>query len=351
MIPIPKMDRMDPALTYYNKERVQTNMYQLIGMVAVWYSCALISVATSKEILLRVDVPFSLCLIQFCFASFFSYVYIAWSGSSGSRRNATSAAQDPHIQSSLLLVALSYTLGFLFTNWAFSIVPTSFAETIKSSEAISTTIISFFVIRGHNDSWHVYLSLLPICGGVALSCVSSGDYFNYTGFFLALLSNVCFSGRAVLTKRMHLSHGDSCPDELTLFNSISSRGILLLLPVMLVCELQAFGLLVSDILLSLASSSGDGFTKGNKSFLLLLFLVNGIAFSMYNLESYIVLRHTDLVTHAVLNALRRVFIILISSAWFGTHLSALNMLGVFSAVGGVVIYGYMKGSKKKNLLL
>lgn len=60
-----------------------------------------------------------------------------------------------------------------------------------------------------------------------------------------------------------------------------------------------------------------------------------------------VLGRTDLVTHAVLNVFRRVFIILFTSYYFSVHLSTLNAFGVTMAVAGVLLFSYSKSTENK----
>jgi hypothetical protein len=49
-----------------------------------------------------------------------------------------------------------------------------------------------------------------------------------------------------------------------------------------------------------------------------------------------------LVTHAVLNVFRRVVIIVFTAVFFNIQLSSFNILGVFLAISGVLLYTFMK---------
>eukprot|EP01035_Chromulina_nebulosa_P032989 gene32989-44136_t len=110
------------------------NITITIALVIIWYSSALISVTSSKQIMNRCSKP----MIQ-------------------------------QVQSILLQISASYTFGFVLTNCAFSIVSTSFAETVKSAEPISTTLIGLLFFKERNATL-TYLTLLPICFGVGISC-------------------------------------------------------------------------------------------------------------------------------------------------------------------------------------
>lgn len=86
---------------------------EMIALVAAWYLCAIVTITSTKELMNRVRFPFALCLSQFFFASVLSYCYLRWSKTF---RMVPAAAKSIVIQ-----IALSYTLGFILTNVAFSL--------------------------------------------------------------------------------------------------------------------------------------------------------------------------------------------------------------------------------------
>lgn len=223
------------------------------------------------------------------------------------------------------------------------VVSAGFAETIKSAEPLSTVMIGFLLLKEVNSA-KTYSTLIPICLGVGLSCYHNED-FNVYGFLLAAASNFCFSGRAVLAKKLHVNYPDSL-DEINLFAYISLIGLVFLVPITALYEGSA--------LVELYNNPGDSFQLNNSIFagsFLMLFLINGSMFAVYNLMSYVVLKHTDLVTHSVLNCFRRVFIIVFTSVYFGLHLSMFNMTGISIAVVGVMLFGYFRAAEKARPLL
>jgi drug/metabolite transporter (DMT)-like permease len=83
----------------------------------------------------------------------------------------------------------------------------------------------FFYKEG--TSLQTYLSLIPICTGVAISCIDDLS-FNFYGFLAAAASNFCFSGRAVLTKHLFRKF-PNCIDEISMFAQISKVGLIILI--------------------------------------------------------------------------------------------------------------------------
>lgn len=88
-------------------------IWELIVLVVVWYLCAVVTITTTKEVMNRVRLPFLLCLSQFVFASLLSYAYLRWTKKL--------RAVPANAKSVVLQISLSYTLGFIFTNIAFSL--------------------------------------------------------------------------------------------------------------------------------------------------------------------------------------------------------------------------------------
>jgi len=76
--------------------------------------------------------------------------------------------------------------------------------------------------------------------------------------------------------------------------------------------------------------------------LFLLLLLNGCCYFIYNQASFMVLGRVKFVTHATLNVMRRIFIIVFTSWWFMISISQLNMIGIFLAISGFALFLYLK---------
>lgn len=88
-------------------------MPQLAFLALVWYSCAVVAITTSKEIMIRAQLPYLLCFFQFLFASMLSYAYLY----------ATKSVKTVPVEarSRVLQISATYTAGFVLTNIAFSL--------------------------------------------------------------------------------------------------------------------------------------------------------------------------------------------------------------------------------------
>ena len=297
-----------------NSKKSSHDMFILSIIVFGWYSTAVVAITTSKQILNKVSLPFSLCLSQFFCASLLTQLILA-------------VYPAPTIHSKfrymVLQISGSYTLGFIFTNIAFSFANANFAETIKSAEPVSSVILGYFILR-EVSSRLTYATLLPICVGVALSCIGETD-FNAGGFLFAALSNFCFSYRAVAAKQLYIA-APAQVDEVRLFADISFVGLIIM----------------AILTVLLEAPSWASMTNFPPWSVLCLCAVNGCAYTAYNLLSFLALNRSTVMTHAVLNVFRRVVIIMFTATYFDVHLSVLNMLGVVIAVTGVVCFVYSK---------
>ena len=212
----------------------------------------------------------------------------------------------------------------------------SFAETVKSAEPLSSVFLGYFYFNeGHTLS--TYLTLLPICMGVGVSCMHDGS-FGIIGFLCAAISNLCFSSRAVLTKHLFRTQKESIVlDEVCLFTHISQIGLMVLVPLTIMIEGK-----------TILNNYTDNNINIDLNGLLLILLLNGVFYSVYNLMSFLVLSRTDLVTHAVFNVFRRVMIIICTSYYFSIILSLLNIIGMAIAVFGVLLFCYVRSKEIKN---
>jgi solute carrier family 35 protein E1 len=237
----------------------------------------------------------------------------------------------------LLWTAISYTCGFLLTNLALSLASASFTETIKSGEPITSVIFGYVVLH-EKSHWFTYISLIPIIIGVALSCISDTS-FHLHGAIFAAISNICFSLRAVIAKKILMIFPTES-NEFVMFRQISLIGVCVLIPLAYIVESVKIS---NDFIFEL----DDSFKKIRYD-LFILFLWNGLAYTCYNLVSFLVLKRSNIVTHAVLNCFRRVFIIIFTSYYFQMNLSNYNLLGVGVALSGAILFGTSKRLSEKR---
>lgn len=322
----------------YSMSTDMQKAFELAGLVTLWYGSAVLCILSSKGAMLMCPAPFLLCTTQFITASVFCVLFYQFMNpgkigvvekllDSLTRENKTTLQY-------VVLVSVCYTLGFILTNMAFSLANANSVETIKAAEPISSVILGQIFCPEY-ASWMTYASLLPIWFGVSMACYGDSA-FPFWGVVFAMASNIGFSGRAVATKKL-CTLNDAKLDETMLFGQISMIGLVLLVPLALMFD--------RDVVLNNnwhnPSDAIESYSSNWLSFLFVL-VFNGLAYTAYNLASFLVLTRTNLVTHAVLNACRRVVIILFSAWFFSVTISTTNILGIFIAVGGVLWFALSK---------
>lgn len=292
-------------------------------LVALWYASSMLAITTSKLTMQAAKVPLVLCSVQFVSATLIS----------GSTLLLQALPPRLPRKEGLLLggVSVTYTLGFFFTNLAFSLAHASFVETVKAGEPISTVALAYAAL-GELESPATYASLLPVVVGVAMA--SGGEAGGGLGAFAATVgSNFGFSGRAVLAKQLKRDHSKSpaAVSDICLFFHISWMGLLFLLPLALLSEAGSLNSAIASPGFRLARFLG-------------VMLLNGVMYTAYNQFSFMVLSRVSTATHAVLNVCRRVCVIGVTTLFFGTPLSLTNMVGVAVAVAGMFWFTHAKSA-------
>lgn len=305
--------------------------FRLAPLVIGWYLASVCAVTTCKHLLNETGAPASLTALQFLFAVFSVSVFRARSlaGASEMWKSRSRRRAAETLPPTMHGIVLSYALGFLITNAAFSYAAAAFVETLKSAEPLSTVALAALLL-GERETAKAYLALIPIVVGVALASTPPG--FDLAGFsvgamLLALASNVSFSTRAVLVKRLkaRFPNHDVAVSDAALFYHVNRLGLWLLLPAALLLDARA-------MIAALRAAPH----------LLAPLLANCAAHATYNALSFVVLGRVSVASHAVLNIVRRVLVIGVAAVLFATPFAALNAAGLALCVGGLLLYAREK---------
>lgn len=282
----------------------------------------------------------------------------------------------------LLPITLSQTLGGITTTQSFGAMAVSFTHTIKASEPIFTAAIARLVM-GERFTLSLYLSLLPIIGGVIMVSLTELS-FSWFGLVAALVSNACFASRAVfIGKQVNLQKlrvleleqrkkdaaalastsssksnelisnvPSSSPssddlrldprelhlDDINTFLYVCTFSAILMLPLWVYFESNTFVRIVMD-----------EYQSGSFSLLIRLIL-SGIGQYTYVLCSLIILSRTSPITHVVMHSLRRVYVIFLSIYLRDgnfMNVTLQNVIGTMCVVLGAGWFAREKGRQKR----
>ena len=178
----------------------------------------------------------------------------------------------------------------------------------------------------------VYASLFPIIAGVSIASLKELS-FTYKSLFCALLSNVAFASRAVLSKAtMEKPVGEN-------MGAANLYGVLTIIAFILSFPFAVY-------------YEGPGFAEAWKAstavvgapWLIRQMALDGFYYYAYNEVAFITLNQVAPVTHSIANTFKRVAIILATVFVFKTKMTPLGAFG--SAIAVLGTFGYSIAKQK-----
>lgn len=225
-------------------------------------------------------------------------------------------------------LVLVYSLGFCLTNGAFGAVNASLVDTVKAGEPIATVVLTLLFLPGEKVTLPIFLSLLPIVAGVAVSSANDAS-FQLLGLAMAMGSNLCFSARSICAKLLRSSLGKQM-DNANLFVHVNAYGAAALLPAVLFMEGPT---LVEELVLGGPARR--------------LLILNGVVYWLNNQMNFLVLEKVDAVTHGLINCGRRVANITFAIVWFKVPVTLFNGIGMSLALLGT--FSYMRAKRAMSV--
>mmetsp|Transcript_26569 Transcript_26569/g.106391 ORF Transcript_26569/g.106391 Transcript_26569/m.106391 type:complete len:364 (+) Transcript_26569:296-1387(+) len=323
---------------------------ELVLLIAVWYGSSCIAITTSKICMTAARVPFVLCSTQCLTAVLTTRGYLWLLG-----RGNVSRLRRPAEKWAVLKVSVGYSAGFALTNVAFAMASAPFVETVKAAEPVSTALLAIALL-GERERAATYAALVPIVLGVAAATGGggSGDSLFSLAALTVVASNLCFSLRAVFAKALKAQHPGSAAarSAIALFYHVSRYG----LPGFLAAAVLRgdVATLVSAVVAkysgddsghprpSSSSTAGQVASLERPHTFLAALVANGLAYTTYNMASFMVLARVSTTTHAVLNVFRRVVVIGVTAIYFREPMTASGLAGVLTAAFGVAVYASSK---------
>jgi solute carrier family 35 protein E1 len=295
----------------------------------LWYLLSTIYSIKNKQAHLALAMPLTIATAQLLVGGLLA-VFL-W----GSRLRTPPRFSGPALQT-LLPIGFMHGIGHLTGVYATAVGSVSFVQVVKSAGPFWASVLSTLLLR-ERVSRRVWLSLLPIVGGVGLASAKEAS-FVFAAFVGAAASDVALALRNVLTK---LSLNKPKADNMTAANSFYTLTILscvLCLPI-------AAGLEWASAATSWAAAAPSRDTTVS---LLTLIAQGGLYFTAYSEVQFLALSQISPITHAVGNTMRRVVIMLVCIAVFGTPVSLLGGIGSAIAIAGTYAYAMAKTHEKEE---
>lgn len=298
---------------------------------ALWYLFNIAYNIYNKQALNVLDYPWTVATIQM--ATGILYFVPLWILGI---RKAPKLNMDE--MKTLFPIALCHTGVHVGAVIALGAGAVSFAHIVKASEPVVTCLFNA-VLLGQTFPLPVYLTLLPIIGGVAIASMKELS-FTLLALSSAMLSNVSSAARGVLSKKTMSGKkiGENL-DAQNLYAVLTAMSTLILIPTFLALEGTGFFSAFKNV------ASGADYTSKSLAALLAL---GGASYYAYNEVAFLALGKVNPVTHAVGNTIKRVVIIVASVIAFKTPMSTGSIIGSSIAIAGTLMYSLaMNASKGK----
>eukprot|EP00980_Cylindrotheca_fusiformis_P015168 scaffold4197_cov115-Cylindrotheca_fusiformis.AAC.2 len=297
---------------------------------ALWYLFNIAYNIYNKQALNVLDYPWTVATLQM--ATGIAYFVPLWL--LGIRKAPKLNASE---LKTLLPIAFCHTGVHVGAVIALGAGAVSFAHIVKASEPVVTCALNA-VLLGQILPLPVYLTLLPIIGGVAIASMKELS-FTFLALASAMLSNVSSAARGVLSKKTMSGKkiGENL-DAQNLYAVLTAMSTIILIPFMLAFEGTGMFKACGDLV-----ASGK-FTR--KSIFALLGL-GGATYYAYNEVAFLALGKVNPVTHAVGNTIKRVVIIVASVIAFKTPMSTGSIIGSSIAIFGTLLYSLAMNATKK----
>jgi Triose-phosphate Transporter family len=180
----------EPAAGFNNPapgfNKVKVSIY-----IALWYAFNIVYNISNKKVLTWFPVPWFVSWFQLLVGVL--YVLPLWGVKIRKSPKVTLAALK-----TLLPISAAHVVGHVSTVVSLGAVAVSFTHVVKSLEPF-VNVVGSAVFLSSVFPIPVYLSLLPVIGGVVMASVSELS-FTWLGFLSAMTSNFAFTARNIFSK-------------------------------------------------------------------------------------------------------------------------------------------------------
>lgn len=303
------------------------NKLKIGSYFALWYILNIVYNILNKKYLNVIPAPLTVGSLQFLVGGLYSL--ILWKTGMRQAPILTKDGKD-----AVNKVGFYHMSGQELSMMSLGAGPVSFTHIVKALEPFFSAVVSALTF----GKWmhpNVYLTLIPVVGGVAYACLKERS-FSWLAFWTAMGSNLAFALRAVVSKSA-LSAGEGELGEnlnsVNLFGLVTIAAFLQSIPLFLLGEGLSFIDLWKKALEAGPSTSTD-LVRG--------LVVSGLFHYLNNEVMYLALSNVHPVTLAVGNTMKRVFIVVASVLVFRNPISVQAAIGSIVGIGGVLLYSLTK---------
>jgi solute carrier family 35, member E1 len=226
-------------------------------------------------------------------------------------------------------------LAHAFSVLALSAGAVSFGQIVKAGEPVFAAATNALLLKDI-DHPIVYLTLLPIIGGVGLASVKELS-FTWTALIAASAANQAAAFKNVVSKGVMGKPWAKSLGPQNFYAVVTILALVATLPFVAFFDLK-------DAVNVYNSVVSAGKAKDVAKYALL----SGLSFYLYNEASFLALDKLNPVTHSVANTLKRVVIIVASCIVFKTPMTLIGGIGSGIAILGTLLYSLAKRKYHKK---
>ena len=306
-------------------------LYSTGALFALWYIFSVAyNIYSKKALNIAPNLPWTTATLQMSLG-LLTYVFPVWFF--GIREKPKLSLNE---LKRLVPVAILHSLVHIGGVVSMGAGAVSFTYIVKASEPAVSAIMA--AMTGSILPPSVYLTIVPVMGGVALASVSELS-FTWKSFNYAMLSNLASSARGIVGKNVLNKRLGQNMTANNLYAILTMMATAFLIPVTFALE--------GSVLRS--SFQSLKVTHQLSSYVFQTFLAS-LFYYLYNEMAFLCLDNVSPISHALGNTLKRIFIIVSSMIVFGNRMTMRGAIGSMIAIGGVFLYSVEKSrqSKKKD---
>lgn len=295
---------------------------QLRGVVAIlqWWGFNVLVIIMNKWIFQKLDFKFPLTVstVHFICSTIGAHIAIKV------LKVKPLIEVSPHDRLRRILpMSFVFCVNIVLGNVSLRYIPVSFMQTIKSFTPATTVALQWLVWKKSFDR-RVWLSLIPIVGGIVLTSVTELS-FNMAGFLAAFFGCVVTSTKTILAES--LLHGYNFDSINTVYYMAPYATMILALPALL---LEGWGVVT-------------WFNTQPSLFVpVLIIFLSGVSAFCLNFSIFYVIHATTAVTFNVAGNMKVAVAIVISWLIFKNPISFSNAIGCSVTLIGCTFYGYVR---------
>ena len=300
---------------------IQQGLY-IVTLCVFWYAFATGTNLFSKQVLTLFPYPFTISLSHFIAIILCVRPILLATGTNGFHG---SGSQKRVYYRRLSGLSIGKIFSSVASNVSILHIPVSYSHTVKATMPVFTVFFSKCLLN-ETHSFFVYLTLVPIIGGVLMATVSD-IVIDMLGIVNALLSTCAFTLQNIYSKKVMK---DIEIHQLQLLEHITIIALVVFTPVWAIVDGQIF------------LFGNPDFENENLFQILILLILAALCNAGQNIFAFCVISTVSPLSYSIVNVTKRIVIISVSLLFFKDPFTLTTVLGMCIAITGVFLYYRVK---------